>query len=72
MSRSFKLAKPHRQWNSETGYINKGMLAKCLSAAKSPTDCIVGLTGMVNALHGMVNESGVDDDASGTEDFSGY
>src|SRR5262249_25038023 len=41
------------------GLINKGTLAKYLNAAKSPTYCIVGLPGMVNALHNMVNESKV-------------
>ena len=74
-----ELAKSHHQWNGETGYINKEMLAKYLSAAKSPIYYIVGRPGMVNALHSIVNESGVDDDESGfddddirTEDFSGY
>ena len=67
-----EMAKSHRQWNGETGYINKEMLEKYLSAAKSPIYYIVGPPGMVKALHSMVNESGVDDDDIRTEDFSGY
>jgi Na+-transporting NADH:ubiquinone oxidoreductase subunit NqrF len=67
-----ELAKSHHQWNGETGYINKEMLAKYLSAAKSPIYYIVGPPGMVNGLHSVVNESGVDDDDIRTEDFSGY
>lgn len=60
------------QWNGETGYINKEMLAKYLSTAKSPIYYIVGPPGMVKALHSIVNESGVDDVDIRAEDFSGY
>jgi ferredoxin-NADP reductase len=67
-----KLANSHHQWDGETGYINKEMLAKYLSTAKSPIYYIVGPPGMVKALHSMVNESGVDDDDIRAEDFSGY
>ena len=67
-----EMAKSQQQWNGETGYINKEMLEKYLSAAKSPIYYIVGPPGMVKALHSMVNESGVDDDDIRTEDFSGY
>ena len=67
-----EMAKSQQQWNGETGYINKEMLEKYLSAAKSPIYYIVGPPGMVKALHSMVNESGVDDNDIRTEDFSGY
>jgi Na+-transporting NADH:ubiquinone oxidoreductase subunit NqrF len=67
-----EMAKSHHEWNGETGCINEEMLAKYLGDAKSPIYCIVGPPGMVNALHSMVNESGVDDDDIRTEDFSGY
>jgi ferredoxin-NADP reductase len=67
-----EMAKSHQEWSGETGYINKEMLTKYLGAAKSPIYYIVGPSGMVNALHNTVNESGVDDDDIRTEDFSGY
>ena len=67
-----KMTKSHREWSGETGYINKEMLAKYLGAAKSPIYYIVGPPKMVSGLHSIVNESGVDDDADWTEDFSGY
>jgi ferredoxin-NADP reductase len=57
-----ELAKSPHQWNGETGYINKEMPAKYLSDAKSPIYYIVGPPGMVNGLHSVVNESGVDDE----------
>jgi ferredoxin-NADP reductase len=65
-------AKAHHQWNGETGFINKELLAKHLGAAKSPIYYIIGPPKMVSGLHRMVNESGVDDDDIRTEDFSGY
>jgi ferredoxin-NADP reductase len=67
-----QMATSNREWTGQTGYINKDMLAKYLSAAKSPIYYIVGPPGMVNALHSTVNESGVDDDDIRTEDFGGY
>jgi NAD(P)H-flavin reductase len=67
-----ELANSHHQWAGETGYINKEMLAKYLSTAKSPIYYIVGPPGMVKALHSMVNESGVDGDDIQAEDISGY
>ncbi len=66
------MAKSHLEWGGETGIINKEMLAKYLSTAKSPIYYIVGPPGLINGLHGMLNESGVDDDDIRTEDFSGY
>ncbi len=64
-----ELAKSQHQWNGETGYINKEMLAKYAKDAKSPIYYIVGPPGMVNGLHSLVNEAEVDDDDIRTEDF---
>ncbi len=67
-----KLADSHRHWSGETGKINKEMLAKHLTEAKSPIYYIVGPQGMVDGLQRMLNESGVDDDDIRKEGFSGY
>ena len=64
--------KSRQHWTGETGYINREMLAKYMSPAKSPIYYIVGPPGMVSGVHSMLNESGVNDDDIRTEDFSGY
>ena len=66
------MEKSHRPWNGETGVIGKEMLARHLKDAQSPIYYIAGPPGMVKALHGMINESGVDEGDIRTEEFSGY
>jgi ferredoxin-NADP reductase len=48
------------------------MLARYLQDAGSPIYYIAGPARMVNALHTMLNEAGVDDDDIRTEEFVGY
>ncbi len=62
----------HRPWSGETSKINKELLGKYLSDARSPIYYVVGPPGMVSGLKTMLNESGVDDDDIRTEGFSGY
>jgi ferredoxin-NADP reductase len=52
--------------------VGKEMLARHLKDAQSPIYYIAGPPGMVKALHGMINESGVDEGDIRTEEFSGY
>src|SRR5579872_961697 len=66
------MEKSHRTWHGETGVIGKEMLARHLKDAQSPIYYIAGPPGMVKALHGMINESGVDERDIRTEEFSGY
>ena len=66
------MEKSLRPWHGETGVIGKEMLARHLKDAQSPIYYIAGPPGMVKALHGMINESGVDDGDIRTEEFSGY
>ncbi len=66
------MANSHRPWSGETGKINKEMLGKYLSDARSPIYYVVGPPGMVSGLKTMLNESGADDDDIRTEGFSGY
>ncbi|MEO6965203.1 MAG: FAD-dependent oxidoreductase [Acidobacteriaceae bacterium] len=59
-------------WQGERGYIDKGMLDKHLKNASSPIYYITGPSGMVNGLHIMLKEAGIDDDDVRTEEFTGY
>jgi ferredoxin-NADP reductase len=59
-------------WLGERGFITKKMLDKHLEKAPSPIYYIAGPPVMVNALHAMFRESGVDDDDIRTEEFAGY
>ena len=56
----------------ERGFITMTMLDKHLEKAPSPIYYIAGPPIMVNALHAMLRESGVDDDDIRTEEFAGY
>ncbi len=67
-----KMKESHWQWSGETGVINREMLTRYAGGAKSPIYYIVGPQAMVNGLHQMLNDSGIDDDDIRLEDFSGY
>ena len=67
-----EMEKSQRPWHSETGVIDKEMLARYLKDDTSPVYYIAGPPGMVKGLRMMVNESGVDERDIRTEEFSGY
>jgi ferredoxin-NADP reductase len=67
-----EMEKSQRPWHSETGVIDKEMLARYLKDVTSPVYYIAGPPGMVKGLRMMVNESGVDERDIRTEEFSGY
>ena len=48
------------------------MLAKYLKGVLSPIYYITGPPGMVNAMHKILKDAGVDDDNIRTEEFAGY
>jgi ferredoxin-NADP reductase len=67
-----EMARSKRSWQGETDKIGQDMLSKYLKNAASPLYYIAGPPGMVNGLHDMLNESGVDDDDIRSEEFAGY
>ena len=67
-----QMEKSTRNWQGETGFINKAMLSKYLSDLMLPIFYIAGPQKMVAAMRKALNESGVDDDNIRTEEFSGY
>jgi ferredoxin-NADP reductase len=66
------IGKSHREWNGETGSINKDMLAKHLPAMQGGIYYIAGPPAMVGALRSTVIDAAVDEDDVRWEDFSGY
>ncbi len=69
MTEAEKSVKP---WRGETGYINKQMLQRYLKDLNAPVYYIAGLSGMVNAMKGLLNELKVDKDNIHAEDFSNF
>ena len=67
-----EMDKSHRQWQGETGFINKGMLERHLPSLHGPIYYLAGPPAMVAAMRGMLTEAGIDEDDIRTEEFSGY
>ena len=67
-----EMDKFHREWNGETGFINKDMLVRHLPSLQGPIYYLAGPPAMVAAMRRMLTEAGVDEDDIRTEEFSGY
>ena len=67
-----EMEKSIRKWEGETGYITKPMLLKYIGDLTLPIYYIAGPAAMVTAMRKTLNEAGVDDDNTRTEEFSGY
>jgi ferredoxin-NADP reductase len=61
-----------RTWQGEMGVIDAPMLAKHLKGVVSPIYYITGPPTMVQAIHAMLTDTGVDDDDIRIEEFAGY
>ncbi|PPD47628.1 MAG: oxidoreductase [Methylobacter sp.] len=61
-----------REWQGETGFINKAMLLKYIADLTLPVYYLVGPPAMVAAMHKMLGEAGVGDGNIRMEEFSGY
>ena len=66
------MTKSAHSWNGETARIGQALLSKYLTDVKSPIYYVVGPPGMVNGVHEMLNEAGVDDDDIRRDEFEGY
>jgi ferredoxin-NADP reductase len=67
-----QMDKSHREWNGETGLINKDMLTNHLPSLQGPIFYLAGPPAMVAAMRHMLIEAGVDEDDIRSEDFAGY
>ena len=59
-------------WPYEKGHINREMLSRYLLGLNGPIYYIAGPSGMVTAMTGLLNFSGVSDDDIRTEEFGDY
>jgi len=59
-------------WPYEKGYISRQMLTRYLLGLIGPIYYIAGPSGMVTAMTGLLNFSGVSDDDVKTEEFGDY
>ena len=59
-------------WPYEKGHINREMLTRYLLGLNGPLYYIAGPSGMVTAMTGVLNGSGVSDDDMKTEEFGDY
>jgi len=59
-------------WPYEKGHINCEMLTRYLLGVKGPIYYIAGPSGMVTAMTGLLNASGVSDEDMKTEEFGDY
>jgi ferredoxin-NADP reductase len=67
-----EMEKSHRPWKGETGLITQEMLGRYLKDAASPIYYIAGPPAMVNGLHEMLKEAGVNYGDIRAEEFAGY
>lgn len=61
-----------RKRYGETGFINQAMLKKYIDDLDLPIYYIAGLSGMVNAMKGLLKDLGVNKDSIRAEDFSDF
>lgn len=66
------MAHSKRQWDGETGLIDKAMLSRHLGDLRGPIYYIAGPPAMVTDMRKMLVASGIDEDDIRTEEFAGY
>jgi ferredoxin-NADP reductase len=59
-------------WPYEKGHIDRAMLTRHIRGLKGPVYYIAGPSGMVTAMSGVLNASGVNDDDIKVEEFGDY
>ena len=67
-----ELSRSQKQWQGETGFINREMLSRHLNNLQGPIYYIAGPPAMVAAMREMLVEATVDEDDIRTEEFAGY
>ncbi len=66
------MAKSRREWNGETGLIDRNMLTRHLPSLRGPIYYTAGPPAMVDAMRKMLIEAGADEDDIRSEEFGGY
>ena len=62
----------HRHWEGEKGRLSVDMLMRHSKHLADPIYYVVGPPGMVDGVHTLLNEAGVNDDNIRSEEFGGY
>ena len=65
-------ASAQKTWNGETGHIDSELLNKHLAGVTNPIYYLAGPAGMVQALHKILNDSGIENNNIKIEEFTGY
>lgn len=67
-----EMEKSQRSWPGERGLISSALMGKYLKGLTSPVYYVTGPPAMVQGMHGMLTDMGVDDDNIRIEEFAGY
>ena len=67
-----EMSKSKKEWNGETGLIDKEMLSQHLAILQGLIYYIAGPPPMVAAMHEMLVNAGVEEDDIRAEEFAGY
>jgi len=67
-----EMAKSSRQWNGETGFLDRAMLERHLKDLAASVYYAAGPPGLVEAMRKMLADAGVEDEAIRTDEFFGY
>ena len=67
-----EMLKSKKEWNGETGLIDKEMLSRHLAILQGPSYHIAGPPAMVAAMREMLVSAGVEEDDTRAEEFAGY
>ena len=67
-----EMSKSSRRWEGQTQMVDAQMTAQVLGKLPSPISYVAGPPAMVQAIRGVLMESGADEDDIRTEDFAGY
>jgi Na+-transporting NADH:ubiquinone oxidoreductase subunit NqrF len=67
-----EMSKSKKEWNGETGLIDKPMLSRHLGVLQGPIYYIAGPPAMVTAMRETLVSAGVEEDDIRSEEFAGY
>lgn len=67
-----EMARSSREWNGETGLIDREMVTRHVRTLQGPIYYVAGPPPMVAAMREMLVGAGVDEDDVRTEEFAGY
>lgn len=67
-----EMDKSTRPWHGRMGFVTKEMLSESIKDISEPIFYLAGPGGMVNAMHKLLRDAGVNEDDIRAEEFAGY